>query len=120
MYIIAILAIITSAVTGLPTIISIFRGSIYFWKSLILIPFAIFLFSIPLYYFWCNPIALIDYMKPINHTIAGGDWQTLICYLNKLAKIKPLNRPILIIRELNGMDDETLFSCFSALEKVKQ
>ena len=83
-------------------------------------PFAILLFAIPLYFVWVNPIALIEYMKPINLTITDGDWQALVCYLNKLTLIKPDNRPILVIRELNRMDDETLLECLRALEGVKE
>ena len=102
---------------GSLTIISIFRK---YYKCLVLTPFAMLLFAIPLYFVWVNPIALIEYMKPIDLTITGGDWQALVCYLNKLTLIKPENRPILVIRELNRMDDETLLECLSALEKVKQ
>ena len=111
------LAIITSARTGLLTIISIFRGYFSFWKCLL---FAILLIAMSLYFVWFNPIALIEYMKPINHTISGGDWQTLVCYLNKLTLTKIDNRPILIIKELHGMNDETMFECLRAFEKVKQ
>ena len=100
-------------------IISIFR-KIRTCLAIVLIPFAVLLFVLPLYFAWVNPVALIEYMKPINHTITGGDWQALVCYLNKLTLTKPENRPILVIRELNRMDNETLLECLSALEKVKQ
>ena len=114
-----ILAMITSTVTGSLPIISIFRRYFSFCICLVLILFAILLFAIPLCLVWVNPNALIEYIKPINLTITGGDWQALVCYLNKLTLIKPDNRPILVIRELNCMDDETLLNCLSALERAK-
>ena len=92
-----ILSIVTTVATTLLTIITVLRRYVSFTCSLILILFTIFLFAIPLYFLWYNRIPLIEYMRPINHTITSGDWETLVCYLNKLAKLKPENRPILLI-----------------------
>ena len=116
-----IMTIITSTLTGsVPIYYIISKFKKYFlFRIYLVIPFAI-LFAVILYFAWVNPVALIEYMNPIDLTITGGDWHTLVCYLNKLTLTKPENRPILVIRELNRMDDETLLECLSALEKVKQ
>ena len=88
--------------------------------SLILILLMLLLFAVPLYFIWYNPISLIEYMGSINHSISDGDWITLMCYLNKLVEVKPENRPILLIREINNLDNDTLLSCLSALETAKE
>ena len=105
---------ILSIITSLAAILVILKTRFLFLCSLIL------LLIILLYFLWFNPIPFIEYMRPINYTITNGDWQTLICYLNKLTEIKPDNRPILLIREFNKMDDSTLLSCLETLEKAKE
>lgn len=46
--------------------------------------------------------------------------ETLVCYLNKLVETKPQNHPILIIRKLIDIKDETLFACLVAMEQIKE
>ena len=63
---------------------------------------------------------IVYFMHPIDTQLINGDWLTLICYLNKVTIVRPENRPILIIRELVSMDNETLFACLSVLERIKE
>ena len=53
-------------------------------------------------------------------TLMNGDWNHLMCFLNFVAHEKPNARPILIIRELNSLEHNTLYQCFQAMERAKK
>ena len=43
---------------------------------------------------------IYGYIQPLNHSIEHGDCSTLISHLNCVSKVKPGNRPIVIVREI--------------------
>ena len=60
------------------------------------------------------------YIQPLNHSLEHGDWSTLICYLNCISKVKPGNRPILIIRVIINFERKVLQETLKAMEKYKE
>ena len=66
------------------------------------------------------PYIVYGYIQPLNHSLKYGDWHTLICYLNCINKVKPGNRPILIIREIINFERKVLQETLKAMEKYKE
>ena len=61
-----------------------------------------------------NPVK--ELLRPLNESIASGNWKTLYCTLNAISNCIPERRPILIVREFGNFHEDSLESLLRALE----
>ena len=59
-------------------------------------------------------------MQSLNQTIASGDWDTLRCSYNGIAKCLPNKEPILIVREFLNFEEKSRLELFQSLEGMKE
>ena len=66
------------------------------------------------------PNSVKDLLRPLNESIASGNWKTLCCTLNAISNCIPEHRPILIVCDFDNFLEDSLESLFKALEPMKQ
>ena len=63
-----------------------------------------------------TPGYIYETLQPLNVTASSGDWKSLVCSLNGIALCAPKRTPILVVRDIMNLNEQTL----SALLKSRE